>query len=99
MPSYQVVFFAFLMIWNWNFINATLLKPRIYEIRKVNSTCTSQEIKIRLDFNRNFRGFIYAKGFPLEKTCSTYGSGEDFVEIFLDTSECGVRLVASDVSN
>lgn len=73
---------------------ATPLKTsRSYKIVNTNSTCSAQELKIRLELNRNFRGVIYAKGFPLEKNCKSFGNNETYVDISLNTSGCGVRLV------
>lgn len=71
---------------------------RSYKIINTNSTCSAQELKIRLELNRNFRGVIYAKGFPLEKSCRSLGTNETFVEISLNTSGCGIRLVPLNVS-
>ncbi|KAK6634552.1 hypothetical protein RUM43_011953 [Polyplax serrata] len=84
------------LAWSLSDISCTVVQPRVYLIENVNSTCTSQEMKIRLELNRNFKGLVYAKGFPLEKSCRTYGTGQSFVDISIDTSACGVRLVSTN---
>ncbi|KAL0268362.1 UNVERIFIED_CONTAM: hypothetical protein PYX00_010336 [Menopon gallinae] len=69
---------------------------RPYEVVGVNTSCTAEELRVRVALNRNFRGVVYAKGFPLEKNCRSLGSDETFVEISISTSGCGVRLVPVD---
>lgn len=98
MVHYQ--FFLLVSYWTWALatVNGILITPRTYEILNVNTTCSSQQLKIRLEMNRKFQGVVYAKGFPLEKNCRSLGEGETFVDISIDTFGCGVRLASLDVS-
>ncbi|XP_067637005.1 uncharacterized protein cyr [Eurosta solidaginis] len=65
------------------------LPKKRYKIMAVHTNCTRNLFSMRIDLNREFRGIVYAKDFPLE--CSAHGKAKQNVTLRLPTSGCGVR--------
>ncbi|XP_053951734.1 uncharacterized protein LOC128859065 [Anastrepha ludens] len=65
------------------------LPKKRYKVVAVHTNCTRDLFSMRIDLNRDFRGLVYAKDFPLE--CSARGSAHQNVTLRLPTSGCGVR--------
>lgn len=79
-------------------LNTARTKTQSYQILHTNTSCTSDLLKVTVELNRDFHGVLYAKGFPLEKSCRSVGNNEKLAQISLNASSCGVRLVPVDVS-
>ncbi|XP_017483274.1 PREDICTED: uncharacterized protein LOC108372134 [Rhagoletis zephyria] len=65
------------------------LPKKRYKVLAVHTNCTRDLFSMRIDLNRDFRGLVYAKDFPLE--CSARGNAQQNVTLRLPTSGCGVR--------
>ncbi|XP_055909408.1 uncharacterized protein LOC129944185 isoform X2 [Eupeodes corollae] len=59
------------------------------KIVSVATNCTRDVFEMRIELNKNFRGLLYAKDFPLE--CRARGTQHSNVTLKLPTSGCGVR--------
>ncbi|XP_020713794.1 uncharacterized protein LOC101461859 [Ceratitis capitata] len=66
------------------------LPKKRYKVVAIHTNCTRDLFTMRIDLNRDFRGLVYAKDFPLE--CSARGSAHQNVTLRLPTSGCGVRV-------
>uniref|UniRef100_A0A0A1XJ16 Putative regulator of ribonuclease activity n=1 Tax=Zeugodacus cucurbitae TaxID=28588 RepID=A0A0A1XJ16_ZEUCU len=69
--------------------NVGNLPKKRYKVLSVHTNCTRDLFTMRIDLNRDFRGLVYAKDFPLE--CSARGNAQQNVTLRLPTSGCGVR--------
>ncbi|XP_049310904.1 uncharacterized protein LOC105232226 [Bactrocera dorsalis] len=69
--------------------NVGNLPKKRYKVLAVHTNCTRDLFTMRIDLNRDFRGLVYAKDFPLE--CSARGNAHQNVTLRLPTSGCGVR--------
>ncbi|ALC48658.1 cyr [Drosophila busckii] len=59
------------------------------QIQTLQVNCTRELLDMQLTLNRNFRGVLYAKDFPLE--CRTRGQDDAQLSLRIPTSGCGVR--------
>lgn len=69
--------------------NVGNLPKKRYKVLAVHTNCTRDLFTMRIDLNRDFRGLVYAKDFPLE--CSARGNAHQNITLRLPTSGCGVR--------
>ncbi|KAH8275911.1 hypothetical protein KR044_006351, partial [Drosophila immigrans] len=59
------------------------------QIQTLQVNCTRELLDMQLTLNRNFRGLLYAKDFPLE--CRARGQDAAHIALRVPTSGCGVR--------
>lgn len=60
-----------------------------YKLLAVKTNCTRDSFNIHFDFNKPFRGAVYAKDFRNE--CKSFGNYSPSLRLSLATSGCGVR--------
>jgi hypothetical protein len=63
----------------------------------VETSCSGDSLLIMASLQEPFFGLIYANGFATSPSCRAEGTGSRLLRLALNSSECGIHFIQSEV--